>query len=79
MLKIPKFCSKLAFLAALIAIFMFLLNIKGKREKAWRLIKSDLIMENAELNHENELLKHKIAGLKNQNLSLKKSSNWPKK
>jgi len=56
MLKIPKFCGKLAFLAALIAIFMFLLNIKGTREKAWQLIKSDLIKENAELNHENELI-----------------------
>lgn len=72
MLQIPKFYGKLAFLAALIAIFMFLLNIKGTREKAWQLIKSDLTKENAELNHENELLKHKIASLKNQNLGLKK-------
>jgi len=72
MLKIPKFWGKLAFLAAFIAILMFFLNLNETREEAWRLIKSDLIIENAELNHENKLLKHKIAGLKNQNLSLKK-------
>jgi len=54
MLQIPKFCGKLAFLAALSAILMFLLNIKGTREKAWQLIKSDLTKENAELNHKNE-------------------------
>lgn len=72
MLQIPKFWGKLAFLAALIAVIIFLLNLNETREEGWRLIKSDLIKENAELNHENELLKHQIAGLKNQNLSLKK-------
>ena len=72
MLHIPKFWGKLAFLAALIAIFMVILKVKQTREQAWQLIKTDLITENAELNHENELLKHKIAGLRNQNLSLKK-------
>jgi hypothetical protein len=72
MLQIHKFWCKLAFLAALIAIFIVIINVKGKREKVWQLVKSDLIAENAELNHENELLKHKIADLINQNLSLKK-------
>lgn len=51
MLQIPKFCGKLAFLAALIAIFMFLLNIKGTREKAWQLIKSDLTTDPAIFDH----------------------------
>ena len=72
MLKTPNFYGKLAFLAAFIATLMFLLNLNGTKEKAWKLIKSDLIAENAELNHENELLNHKITDLKNQNLSLKK-------
>ena len=68
----PKFWGILAFLVALTAIFMFLLNINGTREKAWQLIKSDLIEKNDELKHENELLKNQIADLKKQNMSLKK-------
>jgi hypothetical protein len=72
MLQTPKFWGKLAFLATIIAIFMFLLTVHGTRKKAWQLIKSDLVAENAERKHENEILKHEIAGLKNQNLSLKK-------
>ena len=51
---------------------MFLLNINGTREKAWQLIKSDLIEKNDELKHENELLENQIADLKKQNMSLKK-------
>ena len=72
MLQVPNFWGKLVFLALFIAIFVSLLNVKGKREKAWQIVKSDLMAENAELKHENELLKHKIAGLKNRNLSLNK-------
>ena len=72
MSQTPKIWGILACMAALTAIFIFLLNIKGTREKAWQLIKSDLEEENAELKQENELLKHRFAGLKKQNLSLKK-------
>jgi hypothetical protein len=72
MLKTPKFCGKLALLAALIAILMFVLNLHQTRDKARQLIRSDLIEKNAELKQENQLLKHKLADLKNQNLNLKR-------
>ena len=72
MSQIPKIWGVLACMAALMAIFMFLLNIKGTREKAWQLIKSDFEAENAALKQENELLKHRFAVLKKQNMSLKK-------
>ena len=72
MSQIPKIWGILACMAALMAIFMFLLNIKGTREKTWQLIKSDFEEENAALKQENELLKHKFAVLKKQNRSLKK-------
>ena len=72
MVHIPKFCGKLAFLAALITILLFLLSLDEKRGKAWQLISSDLNTEIAELKHENELLKRNIDDLKIQNLSLKK-------
>jgi hypothetical protein len=59
-------------MAALTAIFMFLLNINGTREKAWQRLKSDLIEKNTELKHENEQLNRKIVDLKKQNASLEK-------
>jgi len=63
MSRIPIIWGILACMAALIAIFMFLLNINGTREKAWRLIKPDLIEKNANLKNENERLKNQIASL----------------
>jgi hypothetical protein len=68
----PKFWGILACIAALIAIFMFLFNVKETKDKAWQLIKPNLIEENADLKNENERLMSKIAGLKKQNMSLKK-------
>ncbi len=72
MSQIPKFWGVLACMAALIAIFMFLLTINRTREKAWQLVKTDLKVENASLKNENERLKKKIANLNKQNMSLKK-------
>ncbi len=72
MSQIPKSWGILACVAALIAIFMFILNINGIGLKAWQLIKPDLIEENASLKNENERLRSKIAGLHKQNMSLKK-------
>ena len=72
MSRIPKLWGILACMAALVAIFIFFLNINGTRETAWRLVKSNLIKENASLKKENEGLKNKIANLNKQNMSLKK-------
>jgi hypothetical protein len=58
-------------MAALIAIFMFLFNVKKTKDKAWQLIQPDIMEENADLRNENERLMRKIAGLKKQNMSLK--------
>jgi hypothetical protein len=59
-------------MAALIAIFVFILNINGIGVKAWQLFKSDLVEENASLKNENARLSSKIAHLNKQNMSLKK-------
>ena len=75
MSRIPKLWGILACMAALVAIFIFFLNINGTRETAWRLVKSNLIKENASLKKENEGLKNKIAHLNKQNMSLKKYLN----
>jgi hypothetical protein len=72
MLQTPKFWGILACMAALIAIFMFFLNINGTRQKAWQLVIPDLMEENASLKNENEGLKSKIVSLNKQNMSLKK-------
>lgn len=58
--------------AALIAIFLFLFNVGGTKDKIWHLIKPDLISQNAELKNENENLISKIKALENQNKSLGK-------
>jgi hypothetical protein len=67
-----KFWGVIAFIAALIAIFMFLFNVKETKDKAWQLLKPDLIAENAALKNENERLMSKIENLTKQNMSLKK-------
>ncbi len=56
---------------ALIAILMFLFNVRGLRDKAWHLIMPDLVAQNAHLKNENERLSRNIKALKNQNKSLK--------
>ncbi len=58
--------------AALIAVFLFLFNVGGTKDKIWHLIKPDLISQNAELKNENENLISKIKALENQNKSLGK-------
>ena len=47
MSRIPKFWGMLACMAALTAMFMFLLNINETRQNAWRLAKADLVEKNA--------------------------------
>jgi hypothetical protein len=67
-----KFWGVFVCAAALIATIVFLLDINGTREKAWQLIKPDLIEKNADLKHENDRLRSKIVSLHKQNMSLKK-------
>ena len=57
--------------AALIAIFLFLFNVGGTKDKIWHLIKPDLLAQNAQLKNENERLSGKISSLKKQNKGLK--------
>jgi len=72
MSQISKSWGILAGMAAFIAMFMFLIGIKGTREKLWQVVKPDLIEDNVNLKNENDRLKLKIASLTKQNLSLKK-------
>ena len=57
--------------AVLMAIFLFLFNIGGSKDKIWHLIKPDLIAQNTELKTENQRLKRKIARLKDQSRRMK--------
>jgi hypothetical protein len=50
---------------------MFLLNIKGAREKEWQLIKNELMKKNATLMYKNQRLMIDIAYLSKQNTNLK--------
>ena len=59
-------------IALLLAAFIFLFDIHGAREKAWQLIKPDLIETNANLKNENERLKGEIDSLSKVNHSLRK-------
>jgi hypothetical protein len=72
MSQISKFWGIFACVAALIAIFVFILEINGMGLKTWQLIKPDLIEENASLKIENARLRSNIAGLHKQNMNLKK-------
>lgn len=71
MSKKSKLWGLSTLIAALIAIFMFLFNVWGIRDKAWHLIKPELIAQNTELKTENQRLKRKIVHLKNQNRRMK--------
>ena len=66
-----KFWGLSTLVATLIAILMFLFNVGATKDKIWHLIKPDVIAQNTELKTENQRLKREIAGLKNQNRSLK--------
>ena len=66
-----KFWGLTTLAAALMAIFLFLFNVGGTKDKIWHLIKPDLIAQNAQLKNENEGLSGQIKALKNQNKSLK--------
>jgi hypothetical protein len=59
-------------IATLIAIFMLILNIDTVKQKAWQIIKPDLMADNSNLRNANELLKSENESLKNQNLRLKR-------
>ena len=59
-------------IAILIASAMLILDIEEAKQKAWQLIKPDLMAQNSNLRNENELLKSKNESLKNQNLRLKR-------
>ena len=67
-----KFWVILAGIATLIAISMFILDIEEAKQKAWQIIKPDLMAQNSNLRNENELLKSENESLKNQNLRLKR-------
>jgi hypothetical protein len=67
-----KFWGLSALIAALIAFFLFLFNVGGTKNKAWHLIKPDLLQENAKLINANEQLMSQIESLKKQKKSLKK-------
>lgn len=71
MSRIPLSWSKLAIVAALMVIIVFLISLNRAKEKAGRLIEANLTEEIAHLKQENELLGHEIADLKNQNIRLK--------
>ncbi|MBW2435847.1 MAG: hypothetical protein PVH74_13550 [Desulfobacterales bacterium] len=66
-----KFWGLSTLAAALMAIFLFLFNVGGTKDKIWHLIKPDLIAQNTELKTENQRLKRQIAGLKNENKRMK--------
>jgi hypothetical protein len=66
-----KFWGLSTLAAALIAIFLLVLNVGGTKDKIWHLIKPDLISQNAQLKNENERLIGEIKALKNQTKSLK--------
>jgi uncharacterized protein YjaG (DUF416 family) len=67
----PKFWGIFACVAALIAILILLFNVKETKDKAWQLLKPDIIAENARLNEENEGLIREIGSLTKQNRRLK--------
>jgi hypothetical protein len=66
-----KFRGFATLAAALIAAALLLFNIWDFREKAWYLIKPDLLAQNAQLKNENERLIGKISSIKKQNKGLK--------
>ena len=66
-----KFWGISSLAAALIAIFLFVFNVGGTKDKIWHLIKPDLLSQNTQLKDENDRLNGKIASLKKQNKSLK--------
>ncbi len=67
-----KFLGIFAGAVLLIAVFMFLFNVKETRDKVWQLFKPELIEKNADLKNENERLRREVADLTKQNLSLSK-------
>jgi hypothetical protein len=67
-----KFWVILGGIATLIAISLFIFDIEEVKQKAWQIIKPDLMAQNSNLKNENELLKGENESLKNQNLRLKR-------
>lgn len=67
-----KFWVIIGGIATLIAISLFILDIEEVKQKAWQIIKPDLMAQNSNLRNEIELLKSKNESLKNQNLRLKR-------
>jgi hypothetical protein len=66
-----KFLGIFAGVAALIAIFMFLFNIKETKDNVWQFFRPVLIEENARLIIENYRLMREVSGLTKQNMSLR--------
>ena len=58
-------------IGTLIVILTFVFNIGATRDKAWHLIKPDLIAQNSELKTENQRLKHSVSSLEKQNKRMK--------
>lgn len=67
-----KFWVILGGFAILIAISVFILDIEEVKQKAWQIIKPDLMAQNSNLRNKNELLKSENESLKSQNLRLKR-------
>jgi FtsZ-binding cell division protein ZapB len=67
-----KFWVIIGGIATLIAISLFIVDIEKAKQKAWQIIKPDLMAQNSNLRNENELLKSENESLKNQNLRLKR-------
>jgi hypothetical protein len=66
-----KFWILSALAAAPIAIFLFLFNVGGIKDKIWHLYQPDLIAQNTKLKSQNQRLKRKIASLTDQNRRMK--------
>jgi len=72
MTRSHKLWGVLVCIAILSAVFIFLLDINGTRQKAWQLIKPDLLEKNANLKNDNDYLKREIDSLNKLNRSLRK-------
>ena len=72
MARSRKFWLILSGIATLIAIFVYNLDIEEAKQKAWQIIKPDLVSENSNLKNENAQLKSRNESLKKQNMRLKR-------
>ena len=67
----PKLWRIVAFSAAIVAGFIFLLHAGGAIDGIWQFFQSELFRKDSNLTDENERLKQKITGLERQNSRLR--------